>query len=199
MGRLLISHAFSLSLRHTKVIDSCLSYLSFHSTHHIQRLGIDVIKDRLSYHFFLFSEISCFSTQKSDAKLISHFCWLPPQYEKVTIPEWSEKIYTNVMFGGFICIYLMMVKDILDVFQVHDFPLFKIVQPIFPSADLHLWMCQIKHQFSPTKPRCWFWYVRNVFLSFNVLNVTRTDGCIQNFSKKETISELAGRLSLRGP
>ena len=33
----------------------------------------------------------------------------------------------------------------------------------------NMWMCQINHQFSPTKPRCWFWYVRNAF-SFQCTN-----------------------------
>ena len=27
----------------------------------------------------------------------------------------------------------------------------------------NMWMCQINHQFSPTKSRCWFRYVGNIF------------------------------------
>ena len=44
-----------------------------------------------------------------------------------------------------------------------------------PPSNIHMWMCQINHQFSPTKPRCWFWYVGNV-------------GWIQNFKKRETFT-----------
>ena len=29
--------------------------------------------------------------------------------------------------------------------------------------SIDMWMCQIKHKFSPTKLRCWFRYVGNVF------------------------------------
>ena len=30
-------------------------------------------------------------------------------------------------------------------------------------AIRNMWTCQIRHQFSPTKPRCWFQYFGNVF------------------------------------
>ena len=36
----------------------------------------------------------------------------------------------------------------------------------FQSNLLHMWMCQINHQFSPMKPRCRLRYVGNVFFSF---------------------------------
>ena len=50
------------------------------------------------------------------------------------------------------------------------------VETFYSKSILIMWVCQINHQFSPTKPRCWFWYVGNVFLAFNLLNMTRTDG-----------------------
>ena len=76
---------------------------------------------------------------------------------------------TNVLFSSiFFClkIHLESVPDCQNA--------------LCTEFELYMWMCQIKHQFSPTKPRCSFRYVGICFLAFNVLNMMTTDGRLTN-------------------
>ena len=51
-------------------------------------------------------------------------------------------------------------------------------------------MCQINHQYSRDQDVAMFDMLEMIFLAFNVLNMTSTDGWIQNFFYKRDVIAL---------